>query len=56
MEVNSSTDMSSLFSPIFPRSRQTCQQWLARSFSGHGLLKPLLLWGPDPGRGVATRP
>lgn len=48
MEVNSSTDMSSLFSLIFPR--------LARSSSGHGLLKPLLLWGPDPGRGVATRP
>lgn len=36
MEVNSSTDMSSLFSLIFPRSRQTCQKWLARSFSGHG--------------------
>lgn len=33
MEVNSSTDMSFFFS----RSRQTCQQWLARSFSGHGL-------------------
>lgn len=29
--------MSSFFWLTFPRSRQTCQQWLARSFSGHGL-------------------